>query len=416
MKLRRAQALAFVALIAGCGPGLADGYPDASADEGWTEADEHQPDPRLRVYHNPYAGVDWVHDRRLIAQTHDHVQTRTDYLDLYDDAGYDVVPLFHYTGIPSIPAAWTEIHWPAEAWLPADYVESLDAIERFYPGGEYAAQWHITAPFLAHYIEFWDPNKDPVELDHHYSTNQELIDQISANDGYPVLAHPWAEVQMFSDLVGLHGVEVYSAFAEMKDLTGSSEFNNIELMQAVWNDQLERDPQIYAVAVNDWHGPFCETDHCLDFPWVKDSGKTEIIAPTADSADVEDAFAHGRMFAVKDYGPTKLAYPRVESIEVRGASIVITAPGDVVWISHGQQVGVGDELGLDQLAPTARHVRAQVSDASGSTVFVQPFWLALRGDIDGDGDIDADDTSMCGDVLAGIDTQPDHVAAAADGC
>src|SRR5690606_37277681 len=113
------------------------------------------------------------------------------------------------------------------------------------------------------------------------------------------------------------------------------------------------------------------------------------------------------------YGLKKLQYPRVASIEVETSSISIIANGEVRWISHGVEVGVGEALELDTLAINARHVRAEISDSSGSRVYVQPFMLAPYGDIDGDGDVDIRDRALCREVLAGADTQPDHVAAAA---
>jgi len=389
--------------------------PDDRAPRGGDESCANDPHstPELRVYRNPYANVDWLRDRRLIAQFHDHAQTRTDYIDLYDAAGYDVISLFHYIGVPQVEAAWKEVHWPPEAWLPNGYTESLSSIEQFYPGGEHAASWHLTGPFLSEYIELWDASKDPVKLDHHYETDQELIDLITAGGGYPVLAHPWAPVSHFSNLTGLHAIEIYSAFGEINYLSGVADVQPNDLMEAVWDDALERDPNIYGIAVNDWRGPFCKTEDCLAHPRATDSGKVELIAHRASLPDIEAAFASGAMFAVKDYGLTKLRYPRVESIEVDSSSIVITARGEVRWISHGEQVGVGEQLELDTLPLNSRYVRAEISDADGSIVFVQPFVLAYVGDVDGDGDVDSRDSELCEQVVAGLDTLPDHVAAVA---
>jgi hypothetical protein len=368
----------------------------------------------LRVYHNPYAEVDWREDRRLIAQFHDHAHVSISRIALYDAAGYDVMPLFHYIGIPEIEAAWTQVHWPAEYWLPEGFIDTLGEIEQFVPGGEHAAEWHITGPFLTSYIERWDPAKHPVKLTHHYQSNQELVDLIAARGGYPVLAHPWANIQNFAELTGLHAVEVYSAFGEFNFLTGVTDYQPNDLMMAVWDDALERDPQVFGLAVNDWHGPFCESEGCNAHPRAKDSGKVELLARRATLPEIEAAFASGAMFAVKDYGLTKLAYPRVESIAIEGSSITILAQGDIRWISHGEEVGSGERFNLDTLPLHARYLRAEVHNPEGSVVFVQPLMLALTGDIDGDGVVDHHDELLCEQVLAGIDTLPDHVAAAAD--
>jgi hypothetical protein len=371
----------------------------------------------LRVYHDPYAGVDWNADRRLIAQFHDHVQTRIANIELYDDAGYDLISLFHYSGMPNDPAFWTEPRWPVEPWLPAGYLGTLESIEQFYPGNELVAEWHITGLFLPEYVEYWDPEVDPVRGPHQYQTDQELIDRVLERGGYPVLAHPWASTSKFAHLVGLHGVEVYSAFAQMNLVTGVTSYDQNLLMRKVWDDQLERDPQTYGLAVNDWHGPFCTTEGCEAHPEVKDSGKVELLARSSAYADVEDAFGRGAMFAVQDLGRPKLSYPRIGAVQVSSSSIlVITGAGRVEWISHGRRVASGARLELDDLPADARHVRAEVHGDDGSIVFVQPFWLAPVGDIDGDGKVDARDRELCDAVAAGTDDDPDHVAAAAAGC
>jgi hypothetical protein len=359
--------------------------------------------PPLRVYHDPYAEVDWAADRRLLAQFHDHVQTRTEHIDRYDDAGYDVISLFHYSGVPNNPAIWTEPRWPVEAWLPTDYLGTLESIERFYPGTEI--------------IGDWDPEIDPVQGPHHYQTDQELIDRVIERGGYAVLAHPWASASKFAHLDGLHGVEVYSAFAQMNLVTGVTDYDPNLLMRAAWDDQLERNPQTYGVAVNDWHGPFCTNEGCEAHPEVKDSGKVELLARSSAYADVEDAFGRGAMFAVQDVGAVKRGYPRIIGIQVGPSSIrVLSAAGRVDWISHGRRVASGARLELDDLPADARHVRAEVHGDDGSIVFVQPFWLAPVGDIDGDGVIDARDSELCEAVAAGTDDDPDHIAAAASGC
>ena len=379
--------------------------------EAWA-SDASDCDLPLRVYASPYAAVDWDQDRRLIAQFHDHVQTRTDYLDPYDAAGYHLMSLFHYTGMPDDPAFWTEPRWPAEAWLPSDYFGKLQSIEQFYPGGELVADWHITGLFLTEYVEYWDPSVDPVEQPHQYQTNQELIDRVHERGGYPVLAHPWTAAVTFEDLVGLHGVEVYSAFGQMNLATGLTDYDPNELMQEVWDDQLARDPRVLGLAVNDWHGPFCTNEDCVAHPEVKDSGKVELLARSSDYADVEDAFGRGAMFAVQDLGEAKLDYPRITHIAVDTDSITITyGAGELIWISHGREVGRGPRFDLDRLRGHARYVRAELRSVDGSIVFVQPFWLAPIGDIDGDGQVDGADLGLCEAVVAGTESDPPRSAA-----
>jgi hypothetical protein len=376
---------------------------------------------QLRVFHSPYQDVDWSGDRRLLSQFHDHIQTRVDYIDAYDRAGYDVVPLFQYSGMPGHAAAWTQLHWPAEAWLPYGYTASLEHIERLYPNAEQAGFLHLTSPFLEAYIEQWDPSKDPVKLEYHYESTQEAIDLINAYGGFAVLAHPWSGAPEYLSLTGYHAIEIYNAFGTMTFRAGDQSVDFNDKLIEVWDQLLEDNPRIYGLAVNDWFGPQCAMEVCTQYPEGVDTGKVVLLARSASPEHVRAAFAAGAMLAVKDIGPLAYDWPRIKWIEVdpSGGVIEIAASGaDVRWISHGQVVSSAARLDLRELSPAARHVRAELTNAAGSTVWVQPFVLAPIGDINGDGVIDEDDDLACIDVHSGVDTDPDHVAAAqaADGC
>lgn len=375
--------------------------------------DEPDPDHALRVFHSPYRDVDWSADRRLLAQFHDHTQARVDYIDAYDLAGYDVVPLFHYSGIPSHPSAWTEMRWPPESWLPDGYAESLGHTELLYANVEQAGYLHLTSPFLETYIEQWDPTKDPTKREHHYESTQEAIDLINDYGGYAVLAHPWSGNDQFTSLTGYHAIEIYNAYGMMTHRSGENDVDYNEGLPELWDLLLERNPAVYGLAVNDWFGPQCAMDVCVEHPEGVDSGKVELIAKSASTADVRAAFAAGAMLAVKDLGAGAMSYPHVNWIEVDpSGAIEIGTAGTVRWISHGRQVSTGRRLALTELPTSARHVRAEVTNALGSTVWVQPFVLAPVGDIDGDGQVDEADALACVDVHSGADTDPDHQAAA----
>jgi hypothetical protein len=68
-------------------------------------------------------------------------------------------------------------------------------------------------------------------------------------------------------------------------------------------------------------------------------------------------------------------------------------------------------LRVAQLPMLSRSVRMEVRGADGSTVFVQPYLLRQRGDVNGDFRIDSADDAICRAVAAGRDTSPAHVAA-----
>jgi hypothetical protein len=370
------------------------------------------PEVELRVYHDPYAEVRWDVDRRLRTQFHDHTKDSPALLDPYDEAGYHVMPLFQYSGIPDLPAAWTELHWPPEEFLPPGYIEKLGSIERFFPNVELAPQWHLTTPFMEDYIERWDPALHPVKQEHQFETTQEAIDLIEQRGGYPVLAHPWSSPSNFVGLTGLHAIEIYSAFGKMNHVTQVTQTDPNEWMLRVWDTLLERDPYVLGLAVNDWHGPQCVVDNCIAHPEVVDSGKVELLAPSSSAEDVERAFARGALLAIRDLGLTKGAVPQVKAIRADEAVIEIDCDGQVIWTSHGKEVGRGSRFELDRLGANARYVRAEIAGPDGSRVWVQPFVVAPVGDIDGDGKVDQADELACVGIREGAEAPPDQVRAA----
>ncbi len=106
----------------------------------------------LRVYHNPYAEVDWQHDFRLKTQLHDHVGVSPDRIVAYDSAGYDVVSLMTYSGVASLSYSWHLRHWPPDAWLPSSVLGSLHNIKFFIPNGEEVGYCHLTSALMTTYI------------------------------------------------------------------------------------------------------------------------------------------------------------------------------------------------------------------------------------------------------------------------
>ena len=67
----------------------------------------------------------------------------------------------------------------------------------------------------------------------------------------------------------------------------------------------------------------------------------------------------------------------------------------VKWIADGQIVGNEPMLSYRSLPSGARYVRAEISNAEGSTVYTQAFPVRPVGDVDGDYDVDGDDDALC---------------------
>ena len=283
------------------------------------------------VWNDPYAGVDWQAAVRLKTQFHDHVMTDSDRITAYDTAGYDVVPLMHYSGDPSRSYAWTERHWPPEDWLSADFLVSLENIDFFIPGAEEISGQHLTSPFLTTYIEWWRPSVFPQDKEtHHYEKTQEAIDLIRSYGGIPILCHPWGGAERF--LTDYHAVEMYSAYAEFRTFNGYYDFDASAVLYNFWDARLRDNPTLYGIAVNDWYGAFAASNIQAQAPTIIDSGKTIVLSNQTTPEAFREAVENGAMLAVSDMGVTKDAYPHIESILVDADTIAIDTTDDVLWI------------------------------------------------------------------------------------
>src|SRR5690606_7691413 len=109
----------------------------------------------LRIYHNPYAEVNWESDVRIKAQHHDHVAVNSTLLQAYDAAGYNAVSLMDYSGNPALPYAWRERIWPPEKWIPQTFLAKLSNVRILIPNAEEVVDetTHVTSPFLTTYVE-----------------------------------------------------------------------------------------------------------------------------------------------------------------------------------------------------------------------------------------------------------------------
>lgn len=128
---------------------------------------------------------------------------------------------------------------------------------------------------------------------------------------------------------------------------------------------------IWGVGVNDHYGP-TYLANSVEF----DSGKTVILAPSLDESEVRAAFSDGRLFAARDLETAKGRYPQIDSINVTGGHIItIDTTDSVRWISIGAQVGTGPSFNVGTLADSKKYIRAEVENADGSIVYLQPFGL-----------------------------------------
>lgn len=359
----------------------------------------------LRIYDNPYAEVDWANDLRLKAQHHDHLEDIVADVLAYDAAGYHVVSLMRYSGNRRFAHAMRERLWPADKWIAPSLFASLKNVKLFLPNAEeLGTEWrHVTSPFLTTYIEVYPP---PLFLDGRFADPllqkepwqylhfNEMLALIRGLGGIPCLAHPWS--YGYENIPGVSCVEIYNAYAEAERYWGAKPFvdvdRNTELV-ANWDRALAYNQRIFGIAVNDHFGP--DTIFTRLPAGIIDSGKIEVLAPAATLGAYRERFERGAFLAVRDHGTVKDSYPRIYDITVTENEAYILSGGHVRWISSGKVVADNPLLEYDLIPSGARYVRAEVSGDDGSTVYTQPFVVRPVGDVDGDYDVDSDDTTMC---------------------
>jgi len=322
---------------------------------------------RLRITHNPYKNVNWATTGRFLTQTHDH--TSDDEIISYHNAGYDVIPYGEHSGNPDKTNDWDELHWPPEDWLLPSTIAAVSS-KLLYTGPEQVYLYHITTMFLPIYLEGWYPGLSTTKEDYHYENREEMVDIINAYGGIAIDAHP--------TLVPPEGVvaqEVYNALFRIQYIDGvrGEDFNETYFLP-LWDEALSEGRRLWGVGVNDHYGPWRTPDRLEN-----NSGKTVVLAPTLSEQTVRAAFAEGRLFGVRDLGVTKGQFPTIDAIDVSNKSITVTTVDAVRWISMGAVVATGNSIDVGTLPGSARYVRAEVENADGSVVYVQPFELEQRG-------------------------------------
>jgi hypothetical protein len=332
---------------------------------------------RLQVRHNPYAHVDWKTVHAWKAQMHEHVRDDMTLLKQMDAAGYDIVPLMHYSGVEGHGGAWHERHWPPERYLPAGFAAEFKHIKLFYPNAEEVGYEHVTSPMLTTYIER-RPKGDAQVKPFHYASTQQAIDLIAQHGGLPFIAHPWSKPQHYTSLHAYTGMELYNAYCRHKFQVKERKRDCNEALLRSWDTVLAKDPSIVGIAVNDWFGP--GTIVAGTAPDTLDSGKIVMLMQHATLDEFRNALKSGALFAIKDLGAIKDRFPRIRSIAVDDDSIriVLGKPGgEVHWIVDGQTRSSGPVLKLGNLPKTARYARAEVRNADGSTTYTQAFALGV---------------------------------------
>jgi hypothetical protein len=367
--------------------------------------------PGVRVYRSPYAAVNWKRDQTVLAQHHDHFGTNAKMLQDYDAAGYNVVTFMDYSGVASLPYAWTERHWPVENWLPNKALSGLRNVKLLVPGGEEVGYRHITSSFMAQFIAQWEPAYYPSRQPWHYASDQESINLINRYGGAPIIAHPWYEDSVrLNGLIGMAGMEVYSGYvtAKWNDGTFASDLNTVMLKN--WDRALMRNQSLLGIGVNDHFGP----GNSDVPPNLRDSGKILVWVPSLNAANYQAAFRAGALVAIKDVGRAKNKLPRLASVVLTDTTLVLAVTGPytaVKWIANRTVAGAGLVLNLQTLPENTVYARAEISNAEGSVVYTQAFTLRRFGDANGDGLVDTADQVVCAAVAAGTDRLPEHVDA-----
>lgn len=375
-----------------------EAVPTASADTG-------RPALGVRVYSSPYEAVDWATDRRLLAQHHDHVARRLDWVLAYDAAGYDVLSVMDYSGNPDLPYALKQRPWPAAEWIPQSAIASFKHIELLLPNGEEVGipgepMKHATSPFMTTYVEGAQkpPPGTPEQplQQHQYRAVEDLFTLVTSLGGFPCLAHPWNFDFRNMRLGNSYCIEVYNAQADLQRERGLLAYYRVvdrnQTVITAWDEVLTKNQAVFGIAVNDHVGPAAFGPVSAR---VRDSGKIVVLAKDASRPEYERAFRSGSFFAVRDYGETKNAFPTVQSIAVTEVFIYVETMGIVRWIADGKIVGNDPLLAYASIPLGVRYVRAEISNADDSIVYTQAFAVRPIGDVDGDTDINANDEAVC---------------------
>lgn len=377
---------------------------------------ENPPGP-LRIYYDPYAHVDWTTDKALLAQHHDHAGSSISRLMAYDRAGYNVMPLMDYSGVPKMQGALKQRLWPISTWVTPETIARFQNIKVFFSDAEEVGipQRHLTSPFMTDFIEYYDgaADTDPVPK---YRTEEDAVDLIRGRGGLPLLAHPWyspAEVLAGPDVFGM---EIYSAYISAKRAEGVPDFVNEDRnakLLSNWDAALSAGRWWVGVAVNDHYGPYAAPD-AAD-PTIRDSGKILVYAHEETLESYRDAFQRGAFFAIQDNGVTKGGYPKINSVTVGSDSVTIDAPEatDVRWIASGDVIANGPTLQFSSLPSRSVYLRAEIMGVT-HVVYSQPFILRHEEDMDGDGRLSKEDETICEELAKGLTASSTELVAACE--
>ena len=266
--------------------------------------------PRVRVARNPYANVDWQHDLRLKTAMHDHVRTKPLYLKRMDDAGYDAVPLMHYSGVASLPHPWRERRWPPERFLPPELFAELKHIKLFYPSAEEVGlrSRHLALPDDVHR----EVGRGLLRA------ARTLALRIDAGGHRP------------DPRVRRHGLRGPSVGPGGRLYAKLKHFDGMEIYNAYWqaaaprrqtHGRLQRGRCCAAGTACCAIGPRSSASGSTtgtapgpipilrSRPRRSDSGKVLVLAKSATLAGLREALQSGAVFAVKDLGARKDRYP-----------------------------------------------------------------------------------------------------------
>ncbi len=332
--------------------------------------------PSLQVIENPYEGIEWDSVAYVKMQVHDHVGVDTLRIRAYDHAGYGVVTLLDYSGVRSLNYTWRERRWPADRWLPDNFVRSLKSVKMLIPGAEEVGYRHVVSPLLTRYIQ----KSEGLELreGNEYGTAQECIDLIEQGGGWSVVAHPWGAVDGVAELSRFSAMEIYSAFAPWKAGADGGVFAATDqnaIMLTNWDLVLRRNPRVRGIAVNDHMGPGSRVPGLT--PDIRDSGKLLLLGMPTSLNDLDRMLRGGMFFAARDTGLVKDQFPIIRGIVIRGDSIEVRTSGKVTWVVDANGSIAAPVLQLASLKRDAKYARAEIVQGA-VTLYSQAIVLARK--------------------------------------
>lgn len=280
---------------------------------------------------------DFTKSGRYKTQLHSHTttsdgsQTPTQVIDGYYAEGYAALALTDHNH------ATTNWPWPTNP--------GMTAIQ----GNEISHSWHV----LSLFNDYEATTSGPA-----YSVIQGYIDDVEANGGLTVIAHPnYRSIPLSAaDLLavtGYLGIEIYNGLLTYDALATDK-----------WDDLLSAGRQAWGFANDDFHSP-ART-------YVR--AENMVLADSASEANIKAALIAGNFYAVS--GSNALTFSNI-SLSVLTLTVTVNTAATITFIGNGGttlKTEAGVTTSTYPICGNEKYVRIEATVA-GCTIYSNPLYL-----------------------------------------